>query len=159
MQAKNSTEYRGLFDCLQKLISTEGYKSLFKGLLPRIIRSSPQYGCMLLSYELLLKLFKEEEDITPQLFDQQISYSSHNVRDKYFSLHKWTPPPHFYNNNLPLFKTVSIGGSGTIWAISIDNKPYIWNGFNWHLVPNTNLETISCGADGTGNQCVFENNL
>jgi hypothetical protein len=149
LQAKNSSEYKGLVDCLHKVISNEGYKALFKGLVPRVVRSSPQYGFMLLSYEILSKLLKEEE-ISPQLFDQQISYSSSNVRDKYFSLQKWTPPPHFYNSSLPAFKTVSIGGSGTIWALTEDNRPYLWNGFNWHEVLNTKLSSISCGADGTG---------
>jgi len=50
--------YSGLFNCFYRIYKTEGIKAFFKGMGPRVFRSAPQYGVMLLSYELLLRIVK-----------------------------------------------------------------------------------------------------
>ena len=43
--------YSGIYDCFNRMIKYEGYKSLFKGFVPRVLRSSPQFGVTLYFYE------------------------------------------------------------------------------------------------------------
>jgi len=45
--------YSGIFDCARKVYKSEGPKAFFKGVVPRIMRSSPQFGVTLLAYEFL----------------------------------------------------------------------------------------------------------
>nr|ODN87653.1 solute carrier family 25 (mitochondrial aspartate/glutamate transporter), member 12/13 [Cryptococcus depauperatus CBS 7855] len=51
------TIYKGIADGLLKIFQEEGLKSLFKGGLARVIRSSPQFAVTLACYELLHKHF------------------------------------------------------------------------------------------------------
>ena len=44
--------YTGIIDCYSKIIRTEGVKSLFKGFVPRVSRSAPQFGVTLYFYEM-----------------------------------------------------------------------------------------------------------
>ena len=60
VEAKKGEGYNGLVDCFRKVVKHEGYQALAKGLVPRVLRSSPQYGVMLLAYEMLQRLFSEE---------------------------------------------------------------------------------------------------
>lgn len=45
--------YTGIADCARKVYKAEGPKAFFKGVVPRILRSSPQFGVTLLAYEFL----------------------------------------------------------------------------------------------------------
>ncbi|GHJ87567.1 hypothetical protein NliqN6_3969 [Naganishia liquefaciens] len=51
------THYKGLIDALITIPKEEGFKALFKGGIARVIRSSPQFGVTLVTYELLKKNF------------------------------------------------------------------------------------------------------
>lgn len=63
---------------------------MLKGIGPRIVRSSPQYGMMLLAYELLLQLFPSEstikEHVSPLQVDQLMGGG---VEDKWMTMRKW----------------------------------------------------------------------
>ena len=50
---KGESHYNGIRDCFTKILAEEGPRALFKGGLARILRSSPQFGVTLLSYEML----------------------------------------------------------------------------------------------------------
>ena len=52
---KGDTSYTGLRHCATTIFKEEGFKAFFKGGPARIIRSSPQFGFTLASYELLMK--------------------------------------------------------------------------------------------------------
>jgi hypothetical protein len=60
VEAKKGEGYANLRDCYRRVTTTEGYKALWKGVVPRVLRSSPQYGVMLFSYELLQRLFNND---------------------------------------------------------------------------------------------------
>jgi solute carrier family 25 (mitochondrial aspartate/glutamate transporter), member 12/13 len=45
--------YTGIRDCFWKIVNSEGPTALWKGCGARMLRSSPQFGCTLLTYELL----------------------------------------------------------------------------------------------------------
>lgn len=47
------THYSGLLDAAQKILREEGFKAFFKGGPARIVRSSPQFGVTLATYEML----------------------------------------------------------------------------------------------------------
>lgn len=51
--------YNGIIDCYQKIIKHEGPKSLFKGIIPRVLRSSPQFGVTLYFYEMFKKRLQD----------------------------------------------------------------------------------------------------
>jgi hypothetical protein len=65
-----------------------------KGVGPRVLRSSPQYGVMLLAYELLLRLSSKEhvDDThkgrkeTAAVFDSALGA---RLTDPWFTMHKW----------------------------------------------------------------------
>jgi solute carrier family 25 (mitochondrial aspartate/glutamate transporter), member 12/13 len=46
----------GLVDTFSDVIRNEGVRGLFKGSVPRVLRSGPQYGVMLLTYEVMKKV-------------------------------------------------------------------------------------------------------
>lgn len=50
--------YKGIIDAFRKIFKDEGAKAFFKGGPARVVRSSPQFGVTLLSYELLQRTFK-----------------------------------------------------------------------------------------------------
>ncbi|EXJ88428.1 hypothetical protein A1O1_05358 [Capronia coronata CBS 617.96] len=54
---KGDVVYNGLTDCARKIWQQEGFRAFFKGGPARILRSSPQFGFTLASYEVLSKLF------------------------------------------------------------------------------------------------------
>ncbi|KAL8561913.1 hypothetical protein ACOMHN_046703 [Nucella lapillus] len=47
------TTYKGILDCCQKISREEGLAAFWKGSAARVLRSSPQFGVTLLTYELL----------------------------------------------------------------------------------------------------------
>jgi solute carrier family 25 aspartate/glutamate transporter 12/13 len=49
------TSYSGISDAFFKIGQQEGYSALFKGATMRVVRSSPQFGITLLTYEYLFK--------------------------------------------------------------------------------------------------------
>lgn len=53
---KGETGYKSLRHCAQTIWKEEGFKAFFKGGPARILRSSPQFGFTLASYEFLQKL-------------------------------------------------------------------------------------------------------
>ncbi|KZT27699.1 mitochondrial carrier [Neolentinus lepideus HHB14362 ss-1] len=52
---KGQTMYKGMADAFAKIYQEEGFRALFKGGPARILRSSPQFGFTLLTYEYLHK--------------------------------------------------------------------------------------------------------
>jgi solute carrier family 25 aspartate/glutamate transporter 12/13 len=51
--------YTGLLDCFWKILTLEGPSAFFKGVMPRVFRSGPQFGVTLLTYELLTDYFRK----------------------------------------------------------------------------------------------------
>lgn len=64
---KGEVGYTGLRHCARTILKEEGFKAFFKGGPARIIRSSPQFGFTLASYELLQKWLPMpgHEEVTP----------------------------------------------------------------------------------------------
>ncbi|KAI9356235.1 mitochondrial carrier domain-containing protein [Zopfochytrium polystomum] len=56
---KGETTYNGLTDAAVKIMRQEGFTAFFKGGVARVLRSSPQFGVTLASYELLHTLIPE----------------------------------------------------------------------------------------------------
>eukprot|EP01087_Luapelamoeba_hula_P020250 TRINITY_DN6880_c0_g1_i1.p1 TRINITY_DN6880_c0_g1~~TRINITY_DN6880_c0_g1_i1.p1 ORF type:complete len:796 (+),score=160.15 TRINITY_DN6880_c0_g1_i1:164-2551(+) len=52
--------YNGIVDCFAKVYAAEGPTAFFKGVMPRVFRSSPQFGVTLLSYEMLQELANKD---------------------------------------------------------------------------------------------------
>lgn len=50
----SKTQYTGLFDCIHKIYKYEGYRSLWKGCLPRILRLAPGQGISFMTYEYVM---------------------------------------------------------------------------------------------------------
>lgn len=50
------TEYRGIVDCFKKIVMTEGFRSLYRGMGPSVIRTVPQSAIGLSCYETILRL-------------------------------------------------------------------------------------------------------
>ena len=49
--------YSGIADAGRKILREEGWRAFFKGGLARVLRSSPQFGVTLVSYELIQRFF------------------------------------------------------------------------------------------------------
>jgi solute carrier family 25 aspartate/glutamate transporter 12/13 len=59
VQARKGQEtYANILDCFIKIGKQEGWKAFFKGVGPRTLRSSPQFGVTLVTYESLQRFFK-----------------------------------------------------------------------------------------------------
>ncbi|XP_041040517.1 calcium-binding mitochondrial carrier protein Aralar2-like [Carcharodon carcharias] len=52
-EREGQTKYSGLLDCFWKILRQEGPGAFWKGVTARVLRSSPQFGVTLLTYELL----------------------------------------------------------------------------------------------------------
>lgn len=85
--------YSGIMDCMRQVLRQEGPKALFKGVVPRVVRSSPQFGVTLLAYEFLQRFVqpKEESQRAEEknrlaagvpLADEDIETIRHVVHDK-----------------------------------------------------------------------------
>ena len=59
------TTYSGIRDAAVKIYQAEGFSAFWKGVLPRTLRSSPQFGLTLLSYELLQSSFADRTTPVP----------------------------------------------------------------------------------------------
>lgn len=66
---KGDTKYTSLRHCASTIWKEEGFKAFFKGGPARIVRSSPQFGFTLASYEVLQKMLPMpgSEDTSPPL--------------------------------------------------------------------------------------------
>uniref|UniRef100_A0A8C7ZVJ8 Solute carrier family 25 member 12 n=1 Tax=Oryzias sinensis TaxID=183150 RepID=A0A8C7ZVJ8_9TELE len=51
------TTYSGVIDCFRKILQEEGFRAFWKGAGARVLRSSPQFGVTLVTYELLQRWF------------------------------------------------------------------------------------------------------
>lgn len=56
-QKSGDTLYTGVFDAIRKIGKEEGGKAFWKGAGARVMRSSPQFGVTLVSYEILQRVF------------------------------------------------------------------------------------------------------
>ncbi|XP_078085535.1 electrogenic aspartate/glutamate antiporter SLC25A13, mitochondrial [Mustelus asterias] len=79
---EGQTKYSGLVDCFWKILQQEGVGAFWKGVTARVLRSSPQFGVTLFTYEVLQKIFrvdfgirKHERDSLPQA---RFSLTGHN---------------------------------------------------------------------------------
>jgi len=54
---EGQTVYKGVIDCARKVFAEEGFSAFWKGAPARVMRSSPQFGITLLTYELLQRFF------------------------------------------------------------------------------------------------------
>ncbi|GLV42105.1 aralar1 [Carabus blaptoides fortunei] len=54
---QGQTTYSGVWDATRKIYSEEGPRAFWKGTIARVLRSSPQFGVTLLTYEILQRLF------------------------------------------------------------------------------------------------------
>jgi len=135
--------YVGLRDCFWRVLQTEGFTALFKGVGPRVIRSSPQYGVMLLAYEMLHSIFNGEDHVLvePSEVGQNIV-----VEDRWTVMNQWAPPPAFARDGRRMEK-IAIGGQGNVWGLKTNHEVMKWTGFEWKKI-GTSLDYISVGADG-----------
>lgn len=60
---KGQATYSGIADCFRKVYKAEGPLAFFKGVVPRVVRSSPQFGVTLLAYEFLQRFVQPKEDV------------------------------------------------------------------------------------------------
>jgi solute carrier family 25 (mitochondrial aspartate/glutamate transporter), member 12/13 len=59
IQTHSTNNYTNIMDCIYKTYSKEGFKAFWKGSYWRVLRSSPQFGVTLWSYETLKKTYLE----------------------------------------------------------------------------------------------------
>ncbi|EFP89527.2 mitochondrial aspartate-glutamate transporter agc1 [Puccinia graminis f. sp. tritici] len=70
---KGETHYKGLMHCFKTILKEEGPSALFKGGPARILRSSPQFGVTLVSYEFLQKLLPFPFDHHPKQMESSVA--------------------------------------------------------------------------------------
>ncbi len=61
---KGETTYTGIRDAFVKILREEGPRAFYKGGVARVMRSSPQFGVTLATYEFLQKTFPFDKDDT-----------------------------------------------------------------------------------------------
>lgn len=59
--------YKGPWDCIRKIIKSDGLKGLYKGLPTTLMRETPSYGAYFASYELFCKLIPNSDPNEPSL--------------------------------------------------------------------------------------------
>ncbi|RKP21181.1 mitochondrial carrier [Rozella allomycis CSF55] len=70
---KGQQVYTGIRDAIQKILNEEGLKAFFKGGPARVLRSSPQFGFTLLSYEILQRLLPIHKEHKTIVSEQQLN--------------------------------------------------------------------------------------
>jgi len=60
-QTGRKVQYNSVPDCFKKVVKHEGPSALFKGMVPRVCRSAPQFGITLLVYEQLKSAVKDHQ--------------------------------------------------------------------------------------------------
>src|SRR4051812_32258107 len=71
--------YSGIFDCARKVMKSEGPKAFFKGVAPRVLRSSPQFGVTLLAYEFLQRFVSPQAPTKPHNLAAGVPVEDHDV--------------------------------------------------------------------------------
>src|SRR3990167_7555319 len=140
--------YRDLWHCFTEIVKTDGSlyvlpsflslihffisfiyisllkkRTLYQGMVPRIMRSSPQYGVMLFAYEILQNLILSHPGI--EIIN---STSPSIVEDRWKIMAHWQPPVSFHSG---MIKKISIGGMGNVWGLDNAGSVFKWTGFNW----------------------------
>jgi hypothetical protein len=152
MQARTragEAPYRGLLHCAGTIVRDEGPSTLFRGLVPRVVRSAPQYGVMLFVYEHLMRFVGHARDeVLPALVDRRDSATVLVAEDKLGMVldESWRAPVEFMRFHSPL-RQLSVGGSTSVWGLSDRNEIFRWSGMYWDRVPGR-LAQISAGGDG-----------
>ncbi|CAG0904280.1 unnamed protein product [Cyprideis torosa] len=54
---EGQTKYSGIIDATRKIYAEEGFRAFWKGSAARVLRSSPQFGVTLFTYEILQRIF------------------------------------------------------------------------------------------------------
>jgi solute carrier family 25 aspartate/glutamate transporter 12/13 len=67
---KGQQTYTGIFDCFKKVYKAEGILAFYKGIVPRTLRSSPQFGVTLLAYEFLQRYITSSGEASVAKKDQ-----------------------------------------------------------------------------------------
>lgn len=151
VEAKKGEGYANLRDCYRRVTTTEGYKALWKGVVPRVLRSSPQYGVMLFSYELLQRLFNNDvqSSISMDVLEDKKWVKMLLLEDKMGILleNSWEPPTSFTRFKGG-FKHISVGGSTSVWAISRGDEIYRWKENQWEKTTGAKLKQLSAAEDG-----------
>jgi solute carrier family 25 (mitochondrial carnitine/acylcarnitine transporter), member 20/29 len=57
--------YNGPYDCIKKIIKTDGFKGLYRGLPTTLLRETPSYGAYFAAYELFCKLIPNSDPNEP----------------------------------------------------------------------------------------------
>ncbi|KAI1438716.1 mitochondrial carrier domain-containing protein [Xylaria sp. CBS 124048] len=79
---KGDTSYTGLRHAAQTILKEEGFKAFFKGGPARILRSSPQFGFTLASYEVLQSVFPFPGKIQDQQVHTGIGEAVSKLRER-----------------------------------------------------------------------------
>ncbi|KAI1827919.1 mitochondrial carrier domain-containing protein [Xylaria intraflava] len=79
---KGDTSYTGLRHAAKTILKEEGFKAFFKGGPARILRSSPQFGFTLASYEVLQSLIPFPGKVKEQQVHTGVAEAVSNLREK-----------------------------------------------------------------------------
>jgi hypothetical protein len=91
--------------------------------MPRVVRSAPQYGVMLLAYEILQRTFlPDRAHIVEPEAEMRV------IEDRWQIMKQWEPPKTFVDTHI---RKVSVGGMGNIWGLDAFRNVYKWTGFSW----------------------------
>eukprot|EP01103_Thecamoeba_quadrilineata_P000398 TRINITY_DN10338_c0_g1_i1.p1 TRINITY_DN10338_c0_g1~~TRINITY_DN10338_c0_g1_i1.p1 ORF type:complete len:587 (-),score=82.74 TRINITY_DN10338_c0_g1_i1:17-1777(-) len=137
--------YRGLLSTFIRIFNEEGFSALWKGLGPRILRSAPQYGVMLMSFELLQSLLKSDEDIHFSRWEE--TDLSLALNDKWRAFSK--DPPKEFKSEASKLRRICVGRQGNIWGLDKNGHAHTWTGFEWKTIGGQILRDLSVGADGS----------
>ena len=80
---KGQATYTGMRDCFVKILQNESPTAFFKGSLARVLRSSPQFGATLVTYEYLKKFipspFETKEKVVPAIVNHEDYHGTQNA--------------------------------------------------------------------------------
>eukprot|EP01089_Gocevia_fonbrunei_P005153 TRINITY_DN1533_c0_g1_i2.p1 TRINITY_DN1533_c0_g1~~TRINITY_DN1533_c0_g1_i2.p1 ORF type:complete len:503 (+),score=97.76 TRINITY_DN1533_c0_g1_i2:367-1875(+) len=150
IESKRGEGYSSFRDCVKQMAKQEGFKAFWKGLVPRVARSSPQYGVMLLSYELLQNWLTSEETVHTLTGSNKQSWVKVLLLEDKMGLlleSRWDPPESFAQFEGG-FKHISVGGQKQVWALSKDERVFRWADSAWKQTAGK-LKQLSSGQDGT----------
>lgn len=89
---KGQATYKGITDCFFQILKTESPTALFKGSLARVLRSSPQFGATLVTYEYLKAMipspFASSESRLPSVINSEDYQRTQEALNLVMSIHK-----------------------------------------------------------------------
>lgn len=89
---KGQATYKGITDCFAQILAKESPTAFFKGSLARVLRSSPQFGATLVTYEYLKALipspFAPAKVTTPDILCPESYHATQEAMQLVQSLHK-----------------------------------------------------------------------